>query len=283
MKCYLCGEKDIIRLPGCARDKKQLKALQCKNCDLVFLNSTKHINKDYYKENYTKEQFDDSNWQDLLKECYVDDKRRSAQVLRLASNRSYLDVGCGTGGVLLLTKEFCSEVSGVELQTKWRKELIKRGFTIFDDLRKVNNASVELASAFHVLGHLSDPMTFLRELKSKIKPGGKLLIEVPNSDDALLSLYHCTAFSFFTYLSPHLFIFNSKSLGLLFQKAGLKKWNIKQIQRYPLSNHLKWLAKGKSGGHKTWGFINSKQLNLAYEKSLASIGCCDTLFATVFL
>jgi len=55
-------------------------------------------------------------------------------------------------------------------------------------------------------------------------------------------------------------------LKLLIEKANLKAIYIKQIQRYPLSNHLYWLSCGKPGGHQKWGFLDSYELHAAYEK-----------------
>jgi hypothetical protein len=70
-------------------------------------------------------------------------------------------------------------------------------------------------------------------------------------------------------------------LEMLFTQINLKVNYIKQIQRYPLANHLCWLANGKSDGHQKWHFLNSPELHAAYEKQLASIGKCDTILASV--
>lgn len=282
MECYLCHSSDIAPLKGEVRDRPYLKPLQCLSCGLVFLNSQDHIVENYYHETYTQEQFANMDWHSYLAQYAKDDIRRANEILPLISNRSYLDIGCGSGGVLRKVKDFCSEVYGVELQKRWRDELIKRGFTIFDSLQKVKEESIDISSLFHVLAHVHDPIAFLQEIRSKMKCGGTIFIETPNADDALLSLYHCKAYSSFIYLSPHLFVFNSKTLALLFQKAGFKNWTIKQIQRYPLSNHLMWLSQGEPKGHQKWFFIDTKPLTEAYENSLASLGCCDTLYATLF-
>jgi hypothetical protein len=97
----------------------------------------------------------------------------------------------------------------------------------------------------------------------------------------LLTLYESTPFSEFTYWSCHLYLFNSSNLALLVRKAGLKMNYVKQIQRYPLSNHLYWLAKGKPGGHQKWHFLDSTELHAAYERQLAAIGKCDTILASI--
>jgi hypothetical protein len=114
-------------------------------------------------------------------------------------------------------------------------------------------------------------------------PGGRIFIEVPNADDALLTLYRNKAFMEFTYWSPHLFLYNPHTLAHLLEKAGIPRERvaISQFQRFPLSNHLLWLAEGRPGGHTTWSFLNSPELNEAYGASLARLGRCDTLCAWI--
>ena len=120
----------------------------------------------------------------------------------------------------------------------------------------------------------------LQELVQIEKVHGKLIIEVPNANDALLTIYQNEAFSNFTYWSCHLYLYTKHTLELLAKKAGLKVEFIKHIQRYPLSNHLHWLSKNKAGGHEKWGnFLDSKDLNQAYENQLATLGATDTLIA----
>jgi len=107
-----------------------------------------------------------------------------------------------------------------------------------------------------------------------------LIVEVPNANDALLKLYQNEAFSHFTYWSCHLFLFTPHTLSKLAESAGLHVNYIKQIQRYPLSNHLYWLVNGKPGGHRKWHFLDSNELLTAYEKQLASVGLCDTILGS---
>ena len=75
-------------------------------------------------------------------------------------------------------------------------------------------------------------------------------------------------------------LLESNTLNFLAKKAGFEVEFIKHIQRYPLSNHLYWLSFNKPGGHEKWeGFLDSKELNLAYENQLAALGTTDTLIA----
>ena len=69
----------------------------------------------------------------------------------------------------------------------------------------------------------------------------------------------------------------------LIKKANLKVNWFEHIQRYPLSNHLYWLANGKPGGHQVWNFLDDNVLNQKYEKQLKSKGITDTILLSIGL
>ena len=132
---------------------------------------------------------------------------------------------------------------------------------------------------FHVIEHLSNPDEYLKDLYSLLKPGGVLICETPNSEDALLTYYNCEAFANSTYWSKHVYLYSSKTLEFLFNRVGFRVIENTQIQRYSLSNHLYWLKEGKPGGHTIWIDFNDKELNFAYQKILLKMKKCDTLLA----
>jgi SAM-dependent methyltransferase len=137
----------------------------------------------------------------------------------------------------------------------------------------------DLITAFHVIEHLSDPRSMLACLAGSLKPNGRMIIEVPSAEDALLTLYDCDAFQRFTYWSQHLFLFNAPTLEMLARQAGLRVVAVQHYQRYPLSNHLHWLSQGKPGGHQRWAFLDTPELASAYASTLAALGKTDTLIA----
>lgn len=112
---------------------------------------------------------------------------------------------------------------------------------------------------------------------------GRMVIEVPSSEDVLLTLYDSDTFQRFTYWSQHLYLLNAETLRRLAEQAGLRIVTIQQYQRYPLSNHLHWLSQDKPGGHQNWAFLDSPELKSAYGNALAAIGKCDTLIANLEL
>ena len=145
--------------------------------------------------------------------------------------------------------------------------------------QQVAEIGYDLITAFHMVEHLSDPIAVLKTLVVKLSKKGRMVVEVPNSEDALLTLYDASAFQHFTYWSQHLFLFNSETLRRLAKQAGLRIVSIQQYQRYSLSNHLHWLSQGKPGGHQKWAFLDSPGLNAAYANTLASVAKYDTLIA----
>jgi 2-polyprenyl-3-methyl-5-hydroxy-6-metoxy-1,4-benzoquinol methylase len=61
-----------------------------------------------------------------------------------------------------------------------------------------------LITAFHVVEHLPDPRAILKALANMLAKNGRMVIEVPSSEDVLLTLYDSDAFQRFTYWSQHL-------------------------------------------------------------------------------
>jgi 2-polyprenyl-3-methyl-5-hydroxy-6-metoxy-1,4-benzoquinol methylase len=282
-KCYLCDCDSAEPVSGKVRDQSQIGIMVCNNCGLVYLDSHKHITSDYYSLDYEKELFSRCTWKDYLNASKFDDDRRVLQLRDIVAKHSYLDIGCGAGGVVLGLRELCREVAVVEPMKIWRGNLKKKGIDTYSSVEDIHNRRFDIISMFHVLEHLPDPISFLTCLKSKMSDSGMLIIEVPNADDALLSLYRSKHFSEFFYWSPHLYYFNPITFSQLLTKAEYNIITMQQYQRYPLSNHLKWLAMGKGGGHLDWPFLDSPELTAAYSGQLAKLGKCDTLIAWVNL
>jgi 2-polyprenyl-3-methyl-5-hydroxy-6-metoxy-1,4-benzoquinol methylase len=283
-KCYLCGSTEFNKRPGSVRDNPELDVLECASCGLVCLSSFDHIRNGFYQssEMHGGETPDVQTW---LKETLWDDERRFQYLKQMLPNRKLLDFGCGAGGFLLKARELAATAHGVEPETRLSNHYQSRGLTVFQNLseipKDIRGGWYDIITMFHVLEHIPDPRSILVELGSILADDGQIIVEVPNADDALLTLYNNSPFSHFTYWSCHLFLYTAKTLQMLFDQMNLKVNYIKQIQRYPLSNHLHWLANGKPGGHQKWHFLNSPELHAAYEKQLAAIGKCDTIIASI--
>jgi len=278
MKCYICNSKSISKQKGKVRDLPDVPILKCNNCRLVFLSSDSHISDNFYEDSKMYDNQIDPIAE--LNNCLKDDERRFEHCKDFSINKDVLDFGCGYGGFLEKISKVCSSADGVERNYDAVDFLSNKGFNVYEKLDDVNK-KYDIIFMFHVLEHLKDPKKVLKKLSSFLKDDGFFIIEVPNSKDALLELYNSKPYSKFIYWSCHLMVYNEHNLKLLFDKSGLKTVYTKQIQRYPLSNHLYWLSDGKPGGHEKYNFLDSPELHSAYEKSLNSLGCCDTIISKV--
>lgn len=269
---------------GSVRDNTDIEVLECASCGLVFLSSFDHIRDGFYEssEMHSEEMPDVQVW---LKETAWDDERRFQYLKSVMPNRSLLDFGCGAGGFLLKALDLAATAHGVEPEIRLSSHYQSHGLTVFQNLSDISTdirgGGYDIITMFHVLEHIPNPRSILRELSKMLASDGQIIVEVPNANDALLTLYNNKPFSNFTYWSCHLFLYTAKTLQMLFDQMNLKVNYIKQIQRYSLPNHLYWLANGKPGGHQKWHFLDSPELHAAYEKQLAVIGKCDTVVASV--
>ena len=276
MTCYLCNHSNFSVRKGAVRDNPSLQIIECTNCGLVTLSSLQHIQAGHYEDSGMHGDALPSieSW---LRNSEQDDQRRFEMLKSVLVNRKVLDFGCGAAGFVRKAQLLAAEVVGVELESRVR-EYWGDSIELHGELENVRG-SYDLITAFHVVEHLPDPLAMMKELATRLKDQGRLVIEVPSSEDALLTLYENDAFQRFTYWSQHLFLFNAETLRRLAMQAGLRVISIQQFQRYPLSNHLYWLSRNRPGGHQHWSFLDTPALTEAYTASLASVGKCDTLIA----
>jgi 2-polyprenyl-3-methyl-5-hydroxy-6-metoxy-1,4-benzoquinol methylase len=277
MICYLCKSPNFLTRDGAVRDNPSLKIMECAYCGLVMLDSFQHINADHYADSGMHGDNDSLSIESWLKQVEQDDQRRIEMLKASIVNRRLLDFGCGAAGFVRKAQSIAAEVVGVEPERRVR-EYWGDKVEIYDSLESAGNG-YDLITAFHVIEHLPDPLMILKELAARLNAKGRLVIEVPSSDDALLTLYHNDAFQRFSYWSQHLYLFNGETLRQLANQAELRVVSVQQFQRYPLSNHLHWLSRNQPGGHQSWSFMDTPALNEAYAASLASIGKCDTIIA----
>ncbi|HET9651875.1 MAG TPA: class I SAM-dependent methyltransferase [Usitatibacter sp.] len=72
----------------------------------------------------------------------------------------------------------------------------------------------------HVLEHHPDPVRLLRELRSVLEPGGRLMIEVPNRRSVWAKLFGPYYSGF--YIPRHLMHFDARSLRRVVENSGLR-------------------------------------------------------------
>lgn len=282
-KCYLCGAENYEVIHYGVRGNPDINVLKCKQCGLVFLSQFISDTVQFYCNSGMRKQEKD-NIKKIRVKAYDDDHRRFQFTRNRIADKVVCDFGCGAGGYLLEAQTVASKVYGIELENTMYEVLNKGGVECFhsiDEAEKVLVGKVDVITMWHVLEHLENPIEILHRLQMFLKPNGIIYIEVPNADDALLSLYNSKSFADFTYWECHLYLYNNETLSKLVEKAGMKIYFQTQIQRYSLANHLYWLTNGMPGGHVQWDIMNREALDKEYEKMLVSLGKADTLIAEI--
>lgn len=275
--CYLCGGKSISIRRGHARDNENLVPLECNQCGLVTLSSFDHISKNFYED--SRMHADIPCVPDIMTQIgHKDCARRYNDFVNFLVDKNVLDIGCGDGAFLALAKTIAARVAGVEPDKQWKARHKILGLDVAPSLSDLPAGSLfDTVTMFHLLEHIPDPLPFLEHIKHFLSSESRMVVEVPNAQDALLTLYESLAFSEFTYWSPHLFLYTPETLKKLFQLAGYRQLEEHQFQRYPLANHLYWLAKGEPAGQTRWPELDTPTLNHAYADALAALGKCDTI------
>lgn len=94
--------------------------------------------------------------------------------------------------------------------------------------------------AYQVLEHQVDPIAWLELVKTRLIPGGYLMLEVPNCEEALLSLYDIPEFRDRWYREPHICYFNMTNLTMTLANAGYEA-RVHTRQEYSMLNHMNWI------------------------------------------
>ncbi|MCK5574112.1 MAG: class I SAM-dependent methyltransferase, partial [Bacteroidetes bacterium] len=96
---------------------------------------------------------------------------------------SFLDVGCGPGGLLYEARAHGWKATGLEI-SRWAAERGKaQGLNIIEGTlhdAKLPDTTFDMISMFDVLEHLPHPREYVAEIHRILKPGGTLVIETPN-------------------------------------------------------------------------------------------------------
>lgn len=285
MKCILCGNEEFECIHRGTRDVSNINVMKCSSCGMVQLDNLQYNTDCNYSEggmlkntySVTSDEVCDISWDMWLKETEQDDIRRYEALKEICRDKRILEFGCGNGGFLRRIKGVASDVVGVELMDEAREHIRGEKIEVFKYLDEVKE-KYDVICMFMVIEHLNNPDEILSKIYDVLVPGGMLIVETVNSDDALISKYLCENFMDFTYWSEHVILFNSATLEALIKRNGFNtNWNT-QIQRYSLANHLYWLAEGKPGGHKKWTEFNEQVLNAAYSSKLIEMGIADTLW-----
>ena len=141
------------------------------------------------------------------------------------TEKTVLDIGCGTGDFLVRCKKDNWSVAGVEPGRNARKRAQQKlgqesSETIVDALEQLGTAKYQVITLWHVLEHVHDVFEYIDLIKKRLKEDGRLVIAVPNynSYDARYYKDYWAA-----YDTPrHLWHFSQTAIKRIFREKNMQ-------------------------------------------------------------
>ena len=196
----------------------------------------------------------------------------------LPAKGKILDLGAGTGDFLVAAKNNGWEVFGVEPNSKARKLAAQKGIDLLEDVGSLPKQFFEVITLWHVLEHVPNLEKQIEELDRLLKPGGLLVIAVPNykSYDAQKYKEHWAAYD----VPRHLYHFSPHSIKKIFKSKGFELTSQKGLffdafyvsllsekYRSGSSNILKALSTGLKSNFKAKSTGNYSSLAYFFRRS----------------
>lgn len=270
MKCYLCNKSNLNVIRRKLRYNIRRNVLKCKNCGLIYLEPKNGNLQDYYSGEYRKKYKPVIGKALTSKEnfdiCLPLQRARIDEIKHILNkNMRVLDVGCSSGFFLYSLKDYVMECIGIEFN-KEDANFVSNELRIKTYRERIENTDIplhyfDLITFFHSLEHMDDPVGTLTTIRRYLKPSGYVCIEVPNIQDALLSVYNIKPYTDFWFREPHIFYFSPKTLLMTTKKSGFEG-KLKSIMAYNFINHMNWVLTGKPQKSLSIGMSKPKLADL---------------------
>lgn len=238
--CPVCGSKEIINFLQ-AKDYtvtgEIFPIIQCQTCTTAFTNNIPvlhEIGRYYQSKEYISHS--DSS-EGIVNKLYhkvrsitLISKKNLVKHHTKKSSGNILDIGCGTAAFLHTMKMAGWQITGLEPDEKAREKaqtLYQIPALPSENLFTLPPQSFDAIALWHVLEHVHPLHEYLAQIRTLLKPGGKLFIAVPNytSYDAK----HYAEFWAAYDVPRHLYHFSPKSVTLLMHAHQLKVSAIKPM------------------------------------------------------
>jgi SAM-dependent methyltransferase len=172
-----------------------------------------------------------------------------------------LEVGCAEGGFIELCIKYGHDAMGIELNQNAVLKAKQKGLPVCEkdlhELAKEKESIYDCVCSFQVLEHVSKPKEFIDSCIKLLKPGGKLIFCVPNSNGVLATDYslldmpphHMTRWNKSTFKSLET-IFNINLNSSHFEPLAKYHWDwylsLVQKKKIPYKILRKILSDGKA-------------------------------------
>ena len=238
--CLCCGSVAFSKVFTCTDftvTTEQFEVWQCNTCTFRFTQNAPaetYIAPYYQSAQYVSHS--DTNkgiinkLYHLVRSFTLKTKRRLLIKSTRLKKGDLLDVGAGTGAFANTMKNAGWNVTGLEPDEVAREKAESNyGLTLgeLSNLAHLSPASYDAITLWHVLEHVHDLHGYLGKFYEILKPGGKLVVAVPNytSYDAQFYKEKWAAYD----VPRHLYHFSPKSMAILLKKKNFTLEKIKPM------------------------------------------------------
>lgn len=276
--CPLCGSRRTTVVSRQVRYATGQQVRQCAACTITF--NQPFLTDEFYRRRFRQLYEPDARPAAVAAAGREEATRQFARHRRwLRPARTMLEIGCSCGNFMKLARRAGIEAVGIEPNDAQRRYVRRQHFSAYGDLADLpGTARFDLIAMFHVLEHLARPTEYLRRVSEHLTPRGRLLIEVPNVDDALVTRYALPEYRAFYWQPAHNYYFNRTTLTRVLNGTGLR-FRLFPCQRYDLANHLAWAIHRAPGHDPELRPLLPAATSAAYARQLARHWHCDTLVA----
>lgn len=189
--CPWCGtpsSKSYLKLKDYFLTKQDFEILECPSCGLLFTTPRPQgadLDQYYQSEEYYSHQ---ENKMGFIPKVYeavksINLKNKVSMAIGGLPQGKLLDIGCGVGDFLVHVKQKQWDVVGVEPSEQARsiaEQRLQSKLLLPNELHQLPDASFDVITMWHVLEHVDNLPDQVSELRRLLKPGGRLLIALPN-------------------------------------------------------------------------------------------------------
>lgn len=123
---------------------------------------------------------------------YMADKWEYREALKwFSAEEKTLEIGCGSGAFIALANAEKIHIEGNELNPEAVRVAQSKGFAVTGDSLEelaAQNVTYDNVCNFQVLEHIAEPLPFLQQSVALLRPGGQMVIGVPNGEGFLKHL-----------------------------------------------------------------------------------------------
>lgn len=158
-------------------------------------------------------------WRFLLYPFYL----KLAHLPHKKTGRALLDVGCGPVTRFPVFQLLGWDARGVEMDESAAKAAQAMGYNVISssfESADLPENYFDIIYMSHVFEHLRDPHEVLEKVKQVLKPGGELILIMPNGGSITSKIFG--RYWFGLEIPRHLFLYNKKNIVSVLQQHGFE-------------------------------------------------------------